>query len=346
MGVESDTISPVDAEPEMPLVETSARLGTGASIESPMTLPHAADRTPSPYRIILAFAAVYLIWGSTYLAIRYAIDSFPPLLMAGTRFLVAGSLLYAYARWRGAPRPTAVHWRTTSIVGGLLLLGGNGGVVTAEKTVPSGLAALIVATVPLWMVVVDWVRPGGSRPTARVALGLLAGLAGVALLIFGSGGREAVSGRVDLFGGLILVAASLSWSIGSIYSRHAPLPKSPLMATAMEMLAGGALLALAGLALGQGSELQLSAVTGKSVLAVVYLIVFGSLIGFSAYVWLLQVTTPARAGTYAYVNPVVAVGLGYLVAGEPLTRTTLIAAAIILTAVVIITTQRGKPRQA
>lgn len=287
-------------------------------------------------RVVLAFAAVYIIWGSTYLAIRFAIDTLPGFLMAGVRFLLAGGLLYAWARSQGAARPSRIHWRSAAIVGGLMLLGGNGGVVWAEQHVPSGLTAVLIATVPLWVAVLDWLWRG-SRPTVRGLLGLALGLAGIGLLV--GPGELAGSQGVDLLGAGVLVLASLSWAAGSLYSRSAPLPGSPLLATALEMLAGGALLLVLGLAAGQATELDLARVSLRSLLALGYLVVFGSLVAFTAYIWLLRATSPARAATYAYVNPVVAVVLGWALAGEPLTTRTLLAAAVIIGAVVLITVQ-------
>ena len=287
-------------------------------------------------RTILAFAAIYIIWGSTYLAIRFAIDTLPGFVMAGVRFVGAGTVLYALARRRGAPRPTHLHWRGAVIVGALMLLGGNGGVVWAEQRVPSGLAAVLIATVPLWVALLDWLWRG-TRPGGRVLAGLALGLAGIALLV--GPGELAGSRGVDLLGAGVLLFASLSWAIGSIYTRSAGLPPSPLLATAMEMLAGGVLLLVADLVTGQVAELDLGSVSLRSVLALAYLIAFGSLVAFTAYVWLLRVTTPARAATYAYVNPVVAVLLGWALAGEPLTPRTLLAAGVIVGAVVLITSR-------
>ena len=292
------------------------------------------DASVSRSRVIAAFAAVYIIWGSTYLAIRFAIETLPPFLMAGSRFLVSGALLYAVARARGAERPERRNWTATAVIGALLLLGGNGGVVWAEQRVPSGLAALLVATVPVWMVTLEWLR-GGLRPTRGVVAGLMLGMAGLALLI---GPGEFAGGRgVDTLGAIVLVAASLSWATGSIYSRSAPLPKSPILTTGMEMLAGGVLLTLLGLATGELGRLDVAAASTKSWLALLYLVLFGSLIGFTAYIWLLKVSTPAKASTYAYVNPVVAVLLGWLFANEPLSVRTLLAAAVIIAGVALIT---------
>jgi drug/metabolite transporter (DMT)-like permease len=294
------------------------------------------------FKLILAFAAIYLIWGSTYLAIRLAIDTLPPFLMAGVRFIIAGIALYGLARRRGAPRPVRANWLAAAVVGGLLLLGGNGGVVWAEQRVPSGLTAVLIATVPLWIAILQWLR-GGPRPSARTAVGLTMGLVGIGLLV---GPGELAGGKgVDLVGAAVLLLASLSWAIGSLYSRHGRLPSAPLLATAMEMLAGGLLLLLAGLVTGQAADLHWSRISVQSVLALSYLIVFGSLVAFTAYTWLLRVTLPAHAATYAYVNPVVAVVLGWALGGEPLTARTLLAAAVIVGAVVIITASRPPPSQ-
>jgi drug/metabolite transporter (DMT)-like permease len=299
------------------------------------------EPAPSRLRVAAAFAAVYVLWGSTYLAIRFTLESLPPFAMAASRFLIAGTLLFAWARWRGAAAPKAIHWRSATIVGVLMLLGGNGGVVWAEQRVPSGLAALLVATVPLWMVMLDGAGRGWRRPPTQVLLGVAAGLAGVALLV--GPGRFAGGHAVDPLGAAVLIFASLCWTAGSLYSRRAVLPASPLVATAMEMIGGGAGLAVAGLLSGDWQRLDLAAATPRSLMAVAYLIVFGSLVGFTAYVWLLRVSTPPLVATYAYVNPVVAVLLGWALADEPVNARTLIAAAIIVGAVMLITTHRAKP---
>lgn len=289
---------------------------------------------PPLWKVVAAYAAVYIIWGSTYLAILFAIETLPPFLMASVRFLVAGGFLYTWTRLRGGERPLRAHWVAATIIGGFLLLGGNGAVVWAEQRVSSGMAALLIATLPLWMVLVDWLRPGGTRPTGRVILGLVVGFAGLVYLI---GPDDAGVESVDRIGAAVLLFGSLSWAIGSIYARTAPRPRTPLLGTGMEMLAGGALLLVLGLAAGESPQVQLAAVSSRSALALLYLIVFGSLIGYTAYVWLLRVSTPARVSTYAYVNPVVAVFLGWALAGESLGARTLLGAAIIVGSVVIIT---------
>ena len=286
-----------------------------------------------------AFAAIYLIWGSTYLGIRFAIETLPPFLMAAIRFLIAGTLLYTRARLRGAPPGTRVQWRDAAILGGLMLLGGNGGVTWAEQRVPSGLAALLIATIPLWMVVLDALRPGGAWPGRRVTFGVGMGLIGILLLI--GPGQITGSRSIDTLGAAVLLFAALSWAIGSLYVRRAQLPAAPLQGTAMEMLAGSLWLFLAGGVSGEWGRLDLASVSVRSWMALGYLVVFGSIIAFSAYVWLLRVSTPARASTYAFVNPVVAVFLGWALADEPLTAQTLLAAAVIVAAVAMITTGRS-----
>ncbi len=292
---------------------------------------------PSRLGVMAAFASVYIIWGSTYLAIRYALETMPPLLMAGVRHLLAGVILYAVLRFSGTPRPQRIHWRSAAVIGALLLLVGNGGVCWAEQTIPSGLAALFVTTVPVWMVLLNWVRRDGVRPSGTEVAGVAMGFVGVAVLI----DTDSLGGAaVDRMGAAILIGASLAWALGSIYSRHASLPQSPLMATAMQMLCGGVFLSIVSLMLGEGAKFELAKVSMRSALSLLYLTLFGSLVAFSAYVWLLRVSTPAKVSTYAFVNPMVAVALGSLFADEPLTPRTMIAAAVIVVAVVLITRQR------
>ncbi|TAK55712.1 MAG: hypothetical protein EPO24_11830 [Bacteroidetes bacterium] len=295
-------------------------------------------------KIIAAFVAIYIIWGSTYLAIRFAIETIPPLLMAGGRFLIAGTLLFLWARFRGgAALPTFSDVKKSSLVGALLLLGGNGMVVLAEQSVPSGLTALIIATEPLMIVTLEWMRRGGTRPVGKVAFGLLLGFAGVVFLI----GPTNLSGsmNVDALGATMLMVASLSWAIGSLYASKAHIQTAPLMTASVQMLAGGALLFIAGAATGELGRLDISAITTTSMLSVLYLIAFGSLVGFTCYSWMLKVVKPSLASTYAYVNPVVAVFLGWLIAGELFTGQTIIAAIVILTGVVLILSDRKGNQQ-
>ena len=291
-------------------------------------------------RIALAFLSIYTIWGSTYLAIRFAIETFPPFLMAAIRFLIAGGVLYAWMCLRGAPRPTLANWKAASIVGGLLLLGGNGGVTKAELVIPSSLAAVLITTVPIWMALLELLRKDRIVPTLHVVIGLVLGFGGVILLV-GPGDLGGSGGLNPLWAG-VLIFAALSWAIGSVYSRNASLPKTPLLGSGMEMLAGGALLLVASLVSQEWAGFQPGNVSFLSLVSFIYLIVFGSLIGFSSYVWLLTKTTTARVSTYAYVNPVVAVFLGYFLAGEQLTLRTLLASSVIVFAVVVITTFKSR----
>ena len=287
----------------------------------------------SPARIVLGFAAVYILWGSTYLGIRFAVASLPPLLMAGTRHLIAGLILYAIMRLRGAPRPTRINWQSATLLGALLLLGGNGLVSMAEETVPSGITALMVAAVPFWMVLLNAAEKK-SWPRLSILGGLVLGVIGLAILVFPAGGHA--PDHVDPLGVLMLLGATFSWGVGSLYAHRAQLPASTFLGIAMEMIVGGLLCWFVGLAIGEGAGLHPSAFTAKSLVAVVYLVFFGSLLGFSAYVWLLKVTTPARASTYAFVNPVIAVLLGWAFAGEALTWRIALAGAVIVAAVCLI----------
>ena len=296
-----------------------------------------APAEPALSLMIAAFAAVYIIWGSTYLAILWAIESIPPLLMAAGRFLFAGAALYALMRARGEPRPSWAQWKAAIVAGALMLAGGNGAVTVAEQWVPSGLTALLVGAVPLWLVVLDATVGSRARPSGRAQIGLLVGFGGVALLV-GAPGVER-GGSLALVGALLVVVGSISWAGGSLYLRTAAKPSSPLLMVAMQMLGGGLVLAIMSLALGEPADFSLADVTLRSVLAILYLVVFGSLIAYTAYVWLLTVTTPARAGTYAYVNPVIALLLGWAFAGERVGFRSIVAAAIIVGSVVVIVSE-------
>jgi len=307
---------------------TQDAVGTGAP------LPHTPARTTT--LVLLAFAAVYVVWGSTYLAIRIGVESFPPLILAGLRHITVGLFLYPIVRRKTGIRPTAANWRAAIVTGALLLFIGNGGLSWAEQTVPSGIASLLVASVSLWLVIVDWLRPGGVKPVPRVVMGLLMGFAGLALLVGPAhlGGSE----RVDPRGAAVLVFASLAWACGSLYSKHGGMPSSAMLGVAMQSFAGGAILLIAGLFAGEFRGLHLGAISLRSWLALAYLMAFGSGIGFSAYIYILQKSTAARVATYAFVNPVVALFLGWLIAGETITLRTVIAAAVILTAVILVIT--------
>jgi drug/metabolite transporter (DMT)-like permease len=301
--------------------------------------PGVTEKGASRAQITAAFASIYIIWGSTYLAIRYAIETIPPFIMGGTRFLVSGALLYIWARHRGAPTPTKLHWRNAIIAGGFLLLGGNGAVVWAEQFVPSGLTALLVSILPFWLVIIEWVRPPRKRPRGAVLVGLVLGFIGILILV----GQGNIGGQGDVrpLGALVLILGSLSWAIGSFWSRDAELPNSGLLTTGIEMLGGGALLIIVGVLSGELSHLDIHHVSRASAIGLAYLITFGSLLGFTSYIWLLDKVSPARLGTYAYVNPIVAVLLGWAIAGERLSVRTAVAAAIVICAVALITSARS-----
>lgn len=292
--------------------------------------PHMGKRT----MVLVCFAAVYVLWGATYLGMRVAVESIPPHLMSGLRFFIVGAIFYPLFRLTSREKPTLSQWRTAIVVGVLLCLCGNGTVAWAERIVPSGLAALLVATVSLWMVLIEWLRPGGRRPAPRVLVGFVLGFIGMAILI----GPKHLGGadRINPWGALALILASLAWASGSIYSRHHPLPRTPLLAAGMEMLAGGVGLLLFSAIRGDLRDFHFANVTLRSWLGLLYLIVFGSALGFSAYAYILKHSTAARVATYAFVNPVVALLLGWLIANEPLSFRTLGASVVILAAVVLV----------
>jgi drug/metabolite transporter (DMT)-like permease len=289
-------------------------------------------------QIAAAFASIYLIWGSTYLAIRYAVETIPPFLMGGTRFVISGALLYVWARSRVAAIPTRINWKNAVIAGGFLLLGGNGAVVWAEQFMPSGLTALLVSILPFWLVIIEWVRPPRQRPSGAILVGLVLGFIGIVVLV----GPSELGGHEDAspLGTLVLILGSLSWAIGSFWSRDAELPASGLLTTGMEMLGGGVLMLIVGTLSGELSRLDLHGVSHASVIGLAYLITFGSLIGFTSYIWLLDKVSPAHLGTYAYVNPIIAVLLGWAIAGEKLSARTAVAAAIVIAGVALITIAR------
>jgi len=291
-------------------------------------------------RVLAAFVVLCIVWGSTYLAIRIGVAELPPALFAGVRFLIAGGILLGAARLLGRRLPTRRRdWTTNLVVGFLLLFCGNGLVVWAEQFTPSGVAAIFVVTVTLWLALFDAVIPGSvSRPTWRQVTGLLVGFGGTLLLVDEPGAlRDA-----DWRGPLALTVASAAWALGSVYSARRPTESGPEVNSALQMLTGGVVLTLVGSSLGEWHAVHLSA---RGLGALAYLVVFGTLVAFSAYIWLLGVSTPARVGTYAYVNPVVALVLGWAMAGEPLTFRSMVAAAIIVGSVVVITTGRTRPQR-
>jgi drug/metabolite transporter (DMT)-like permease len=302
------------------------------------------QRTASTTTIWVALTAVYVIWGTTYLAIRVSNETLPPLIAAGVRFGVAGLVLYAISIRRGdteGDRPGPEQWRAAAIVGICLVAGGNGLVVLSERTIPSGVASLIIALVPLWMALVDGVLLR-HRVGWLTTLGLVLGFGGAALLI----GTTAFEDGAPVSGMLVCVGATLSWTVGSLYSRNAPLPRRPLVGAGMEMMIGGAVLVVAGALRGELPLIRPEDFSTESLLALAYLITFGSWIGFTSYVWLLRNARTSLVSTYAYVNPVVAVFLGWLILDESISARTLIAGAIIVVAVAIIISAGSATREA
>lgn len=295
--------------------------------------PSSRSATPTPTtHLVVAFAVLYVVWGSTYLGMAVAIESMPPLAMAAVRFAIAGGLLMAVLRLTGTPAPTLPQWRSAAVTGGLLFLGGNGLVCWAQQTVPSGVTALIIAVTPLWMTMLPWLARRTARPRGVVLIGIALGIAGVVVLVGAPGGVEASAALVGAM--LLLVLATLSWALGSLSARVLPLPASPWMSSAAQMVCGAFGLGLASLAMGE--HLHVETVSTRSWIAFTYLVLVGSIMGFGAYVYLLQRTSMAKVSTYAFVNPVVAVILGWLVLGEPVTLRTLVAGALIIAAVVLI----------
>ncbi len=292
-------------------------------------------------KIILGFATIYLVWGSTYLAIRLGVETMPPFLMAGGRFIIGGLMLYGWARFNGIAKPKPAHLLPALILGFLMPLGGAGMVTWAETLISSGLAALLVAMVPLWIALIDWLRPGGSRPQTMTTIGLYLGFIGMALLILPS-----ISGQlsdVNPIGALIIVGSSLSWAIGSIYSKQARQPKSKTLGTGMQMLAGGVGLMIASGLTGEFQQLDLSAISLISWASFTYLALIGS-VTFAVYIWLLSKTSASKVATYAYVNPIIAMILGAMFAGESFSAWTLFCSVIVIGAVVLVIMSKGRSK--
>jgi len=318
----------------------------------------APEKNPTKAALVAGFAAIYIIWGSTYLGIRIAVETMPPFLMAGVRFLVAGGIVAAFIAFTRGFRATRAQWRDNAITGGFLCLGGNGLVSWAEQKIPSGIATLIISAGPVFIVLMDWAvhaffQDGkrGTRPAALTFVGLALGFAGLAILV----GPDVLAtgvGGLDPWRVLGLLAATLLWGVGMLYMRYASNPAEPFTASGIQMICGSGWLLLASLASGELAHFAPAAITTRSLIAWSYLVVFGSLIGFSTFTWLMKHSTPARVSTYAYVNPVVAVFLGWLVLHEPVSPRIFVAAGVIIAGVAIITVTKNKkspavpPRQA
>jgi drug/metabolite transporter (DMT)-like permease len=302
---------------------------------------------PAPKRsqVIIAFAALYLIWGSTFLGIRFAIQTIPPFLMAGARFVLAGLIMYAIAWSQGIGKSTWANWRTSLIIGACLLLAGNGGVTISEQYIDSGLAALIVAIVPIYIVLLAWASGMAPRPIPIVWLGLIGGFIGVGILLGPALRFSSNDGRHPAIGMSILLFSSFVWSAGSLYSRTAKHAPSPFLTAAQQMICGGLLLLLAGIVTGETSRFHPSSMSMLSLASFAYLVIIGAVVGYTAYIWLLRHCDPAKVATYAYVNPIVAVLLGASFAGETLTMRTLVAAGLIIGSVaLVITAQQLRER--
>jgi drug/metabolite transporter (DMT)-like permease len=285
-------------------------------------------------KIWLAMLAIYIIWGSTYLGIRFAIETIPPFLSAALRFLVSALIILTWRKLAGDPWPTPRQWQDAIIVGFLLLVGGNGLVSFAEQTVPSGIAALTIGSVPLWLTLFEALRPGGIKPGWQTILGLAIGFGGIFLLV--GPGQFGASLHLDVLGTVTIILATILWALGSIYSKNATMPASTFMWTGMEMIAGSAGLFALSAITGEFPRFNLAAVSMHSWLGLSFLIVFGSLIAFVAYGWLLRNAPIALVATYAYVNPIVAIFLGAWLAKEVVTARIIIAAIIIIGSVVVI----------
>jgi drug/metabolite transporter (DMT)-like permease len=301
--------------------------------------------SPTKIRIIIAFAALYLVWGSTYLGIRFAIDSIPPFLMAGMRFLLAGVIMYGIAWSQGAGKASWANWRVSLIIGACLLLAGNGGVTISEQYIDTGLAALIVAIVPIYIVILGWATGMAPKPAPIVWLGLVGGFIGVGILLGPALRFPSNGGRHPAIGMSILLVSSFVWSAGSLYSRSAKHAASPFLTAAQQMLCGGLLLLLAGIVTGELRSFHPRSISMLSLASFVYLVIIGAVVGYTAYIWLLRHCEPSKVATYAYVNPIVAVLLGAAFAGETLSMRVLIAAALIIGSVaIVITMQQLRPR--
>ncbi|MEA4910130.1 MAG: EamA family transporter [Chloroflexi bacterium] len=304
--------------------------------------------TPSQTAIWLAMLSVYIAWGSTYLAIRFSIETIPPFLMAGFRFLIAGGLLYLFRRLKGDPAPARIHWKNAVLIAALLLVGANGVVSWAEQRVVSGISALMVASAPLFMVVlgiaVPFFRKKSPKPSWPALFGVALGFVGIIILI-GPASLFGQESNVDPIGAAALSLAAFSWAFGSLYSRSAELPESPLLGTGMEMLCGGFLLLLVGTLTGEWSRFDLAAISQRSLLGMLYLVVFGSLVGYSAYTWLIRVAPTTLVSTYAYVNPIVALVIGSLLGQESFSSQTIVASVIIVSAVAIITLTQASAKK-
>jgi drug/metabolite transporter (DMT)-like permease len=299
-----------------------------------------AASQPRAWKVLLAFAIIYFVWGSTFLAIRVGVREVPPFLLAGMRFLVAGIVLYGWMRARGTPSPSAREWGSASFLALLIFVFDYGLLFWAERRVPSGIAAVMMATIPAFMALAEIVFLRTQRLTPRLGIALLVGMAGVVVLVGHTMGLG--EAPVDTAGACALIFAAISWSVAASLSRRIPLPAAKAMSSGAQMLAGGVLLTLTAALLGEFRGFHVQAVSRGAWLALAYLIVAGSIVGFTAYVWLVHHESPTKVGTYAYVNPVVAVLVGYFLGGEAIGRRTIVGTLLVLVSVVVITTTPAK----
>ncbi|WP_026462440.1 EamA family transporter [Adhaeribacter aquaticus] len=298
---------------------------------------------PPKWQIYLAFAAVYIIWGSTYLGVKFTLESMPPLLMSGFRFIVTGSILFLYCRFvKKMTAPTWANIKAAGIIGTLLIMVGNGTMALGVQTVPSSVAALLIATTPLWFAILGWIFYGDTRPNFFIIAGLLLGLIGIVFLI---GPGQLTSHAIDLGGSIIILGGAFSWAFGSLYAAHSKNLAAPLVSTSLQMLTGGLLLTFLSLVKGEFQLFHVEKLSVKSLLALAYLIFVGSLVGYTAYSWLIRVVPPSQASTYAYVNPLVAVLLGWLFGGETISLQMIVAGAFILPGVVLILKSKARPQR-
>ena len=309
-----------------------------------MTITTQSANESQKIKIIAAFGIIYFVWGTTYLAIRLAINTIPPFLMAGIRFTLAGILLYGWSYWRFDKKPGLSDWGKAAIPGILMFVGGNGVLTWSETFIPSGLAALIIATVSIWMVVLDWLFFSRKRPDKLTLSGIAIGVAGVALLT-GVGDEVLINGGSIIVGILVLTLASMSWAAGSLVSRNIKSTASLQFTISMQILIGGLALILIGSAKGEWPQVSLQTISLQSILALSYLILLGTLLAYSAYLWLLRVSTPAKVSTYAFFNPLIAVFLGWLLLDEPLTLETIVGAILILVSLFFVNQLRFKKKQ-
>lgn len=298
------------------------------------------SNTPSTLQVVIALILVYIFWGGTYLGIKLAVVTIPPFIMAGTRFLVAGIVLYFYALSKGAHKPTKENWIAGFTVSFLILLLGNGSVTWASKLVPSNISAIIIATVPMWLIIFNWLLISKQPPAPGVIVGVIIGLFGIGVLVFGS--SSSATGALNPIGIGVLIFAAMTWSLGSLYSKFAKLPQNTIQSIAVQMLCAAVLFYITSLFAGDWKNFDIAAITLSSLLGLLYLIFFGSIIGYSAYIWLIKNVEPAIVSTYAFVNPAVAVFAGWAILGETLSPNAMVATGIILLAVIIITLSQAR----